>query len=52
VEAAQTIIQCDPVHTIRGRMRLRLETPQVLNGLAEMVQDILRDHPAVQGGAP
>ena len=49
MEVSQTFIQCDPVHTIRGRLRLRLETPQVLNGLAETVQDVLREHPAVQG---
>jgi cation transport ATPase len=49
VEVSQTFIQCYPIHTIRGRMRLRLETPQVLNGLAGAVEDVLRDHPAVQG---
>jgi heavy metal translocating P-type ATPase len=49
VEVSQTFIQCHPIHTIRGRMRLRLETPQVLNGLGQTVEDVLRDHPAVQG---
>ena len=49
MEVAHTFIQCSPVHTIRGRMRLRVETPQVFNGLAETVTDILSDYPGVQG---
>ena len=49
MEVAQTFIQCYPLHTTWGRMRLRLETPQVLNGLAETVQAVLCDRPTVQG---
>jgi heavy metal translocating P-type ATPase len=49
VEAAQTFIECYPVHTIRGRMRLRVQTPQVFNGLAETVKDVLDDYRGVQG---
>ena len=49
MEVSPPFIQCYPVHTIRGRMRLRLAAPQLFNGLAETVEDVLRDHPAVQG---
>jgi heavy metal translocating P-type ATPase len=49
VVVPQTFIHCHPVHTMPGRLRLRLETPAVLNGLAGAVEDVLRDHPAVQG---
>jgi heavy metal translocating P-type ATPase len=49
VEVAQTFLQCYPIHMIRGRMRLRVDTPQVFDGLAETVQDVLHEHPGVRG---
>src|SRR5688500_9903336 len=47
-QAPPTSLQCQLVHAIQGRVRIRVETPQLFEGLAEAFQAFLGDQPGIQ----
>jgi heavy metal translocating P-type ATPase len=40
--------RCRVVHAIRGRLRMRLDCPQLFDGLSEACESFLRDQPGIQ----
>lgn len=41
-------VRCRVVHAIRGRLRVRVNFPQIFDGLSEAFNAFLRDQPGIQ----